>query len=90
MLITLVHGNLSSGQELQAYGYLTGASRKHSHLSLGTLVKGILLHPTGVTSELWSKRPISGYCRTVRLLVSATYAYAFAGNRCGGEQPICS
>lgn len=57
MLITLVHGNLGSGQGLQAYGYLTGAGRKHGHLGLGTLVKGILLHPTGVTSELWSKRP---------------------------------
>ena len=55
LLITLVHGNLGSGQGLQAYGYLAGVGRHHGHLGLGSLVKGIVLHPGGVVAELWSK-----------------------------------
>jgi hypothetical protein len=55
LLITLVHGNLGSGQGLQAYGYLAGVGRHHGHLGLGSLVKGIVLHPGGVAAELWSK-----------------------------------
>ena len=55
LLITLVHGNLGSGQGLQAYGYLAALGRHRGHLGVSSLVKGILLHPGGVVAEMWSK-----------------------------------
>jgi hypothetical protein len=54
--ITLIHGNLGSGGDLQIYGYLTSANGTHGTLSTGALVKGVVSHPLNALNALWSKR----------------------------------
>jgi hypothetical protein len=54
LILTVVHGNLGSGNGGQAYDYLA-AGPVDSQLSLTALIKGITLHPTVVLRTLWAK-----------------------------------
>ena len=55
MIITLVHGNIGSGNGLQDYAYLATTGPVPSHLSLGAMAKGIVLHPLPALRTLWAK-----------------------------------
>jgi hypothetical protein len=57
VLITLVHGNIGSGNGLQAYAYLAGTGSVTGHLSLGAMVTGILVHPLPALRKLWEHGP---------------------------------
>jgi hypothetical protein len=52
VIITLVHGNIGSGNGLQDYAYLATTGPVPSHLSLGAMAKGILLHPLRALRKL--------------------------------------
>lgn len=56
LIITLVHGNRSSGGGLHAYAYLATAGPTGSSLSLFAMAKGIVTHPLRILQALWAKR----------------------------------
>ena len=53
VLITVIHGNISSG--LQSYAYLANAGSVSSSFSPATLVTGVAGHPLLVLKTLWAK-----------------------------------
>jgi Predicted membrane protein (DUF2079) len=57
VLITLAHGNIGSGNGLQDYAYLATTGPVPSHLSLGAMVRGILLHPLRALRKLADHTP---------------------------------
>jgi hypothetical protein len=55
LLITLIHGNRSSGLD-SSYAYLAVTASAGAPLGLTALVKGIIAHPLAVLRALWTKR----------------------------------
>jgi hypothetical protein len=57
VIITLIHGNIGSGDGLQDYAYLASTGPVLRHLSLGAMAKGILLRPLPALRKLQAHIP---------------------------------
>jgi hypothetical protein len=54
--ITVIHGNEGSAHGLQAYAYIAnGRPKPKFHMSLLTMVTGMLTHPVTLAQSLWHK-----------------------------------
>ena len=56
LFITIIHGNEGSAHGLQAYAYIAnGGPKPKFHMSLLTMVTGMLTHPVTLFGSLWHK-----------------------------------